>query len=102
MKIQIKTSSYNSRRYGRPYVAVVDFTKNPKGDCRWGDWVGHPGEDGILVIEAEPHDVVMKGQKDNRGRGYPPEYGMVEADGTIEWCENKADAYALSLALQKS
>lgn len=100
MKIQIKTESYNHRRFGRPYIATVDFSKNPKGDCTWGDWVGSPGEVGILVIEAQPNQVVMKGQKDFRARRPdPPEYGMVEDDGTVEWCENKAEAYALSMAL---
>ena len=101
MKIIINTDSYNERRYGRPYIAIVDFKTNPKGDCTWGDWVGHPGQSGILVIDANPHDIIMKGQKDNRGRGSAPEYGMVEEDGTIEWCDTKAKAYALSLALAK-
>lgn len=101
MKITINTDSYNHRRFGRPYIAVVDFKTNPKGNCSWGDWVGQQGDAGILVIEANPKDVIMKGQKDFRGRGSHPEYGMVEEDGSIEWCETKAEAYALALALEK-
>lgn len=96
MKIQIPTTSYNHRRYGRPYIAVVDFSTNPKGDCRWGDWVGLQGENGILVIEAEPGQIVMKGQKDHRKAGDPPEYGVVEESGSIQWLANKAAAYAIA------
>ncbi len=100
MKIEIATPAYNDRRYGRPYIATLDFSADPKGAAKFGDWVGNNGTAGTLVIEAEPGTVLMKGQKDFRNsRNSTPEYGVVEADGTVEWCENKVEAIALSRAL---
>lgn len=102
MKIEIATSAYNDRRYGRPYVATLDFSTDPKGTATFGDWVGNNGTAGMLVIEASAGQVVMKGQKDFRNsRNSIPEYGVVEKDGSIEWAENKVEAIALSRTLSE-
>lgn len=52
MEIQIETSSYNSRRYSKPWIAGVDFSSSPKGDFHFGDFVGDDRE-GLLVIQAD-------------------------------------------------
>ena len=90
MKIQINTRSYNDRRYGRPYIAKLDFADDPKGAPTWGQWVGQPGDEGILITDAEPGDILMQGQKDNRGRNSAPDYYVVLADGSLE---SKAEAF---------
>ncbi|OGC94289.1 MAG: hypothetical protein A2W25_16445 [candidate division Zixibacteria bacterium RBG_16_53_22] len=54
MNITIETRSYNDRRYGKPYIAVIDFT-DPKDTPTWGDWIGQPGSAGVLSIDALRH-----------------------------------------------
>jgi hypothetical protein len=94
VKVTIETSSYNDRRYGKPYIAVIDFSKNPKGDARWGDWVGQPGQPGLLVIEANQGDIIMRGQKDFRNsRHSAPDYYQVGEGGVLDGPITKADAY---------
>jgi hypothetical protein len=94
MKIEVNTASYNSRRYGKPWIAKVDFA-NPKGDFTWGVWVGDLGDSGILVINAEPGDIIARGQRDHRGNGTSVHYSQVQEDGTRLHLENKAAAYKL-------
>jgi hypothetical protein len=96
MKVQIETDSYNERRYGKPYIALVDFSKNPKGACQWGDWVGQVGCEGLLVIDANPGDVVMHGQKDNRGNDSECRYAIVTEGGSLTHV-TKPEAYKHSL-----
>lgn len=97
IKIEISTSSYNERRYGKPYLARMDFATDPKGAPQWGSWIGHPGEEGILMIDAAPGDVIMQGQRDGRkARNSAPDYGLVLADGSIQWLPSKAAAYRAS------
>jgi hypothetical protein len=91
--IERDTSGYNDRRYGKPYIAVVDLT-NKDASPRWGAWIGHPGEPGVLSIEANSGDVVMMGQKDFRKpRNSSPEYYAVRDDGSLSESMTKADAY---------
>ena len=92
MKIEIATASYNHRRYSKPYIATIDFS-DPRGVATWGQWVGSPGEKGILLIDAEPGDVLMTGQKDGRGRGSLPEYRQVTADGSRTGEMTRAEAF---------
>ena len=66
MKIERETDSYNDRRYGKPWIARVDFSANPQGEFTWGTWIGDPGDAGLLEIEAEIGDIVARGQKDFR------------------------------------
>ena len=99
IKIERKTSSYNQRRYSRPWIARVDFSKNPNGDFVWGDWVGDHsnGSDGMLVIEANPGDIIAKGQKDFRQpKNSAPDWYRVDETGTLTALEGKADAYRVS------
>ncbi len=99
-KIQIKTGSYNQRRYGKPWIAMVDFSKNPKGDFQWGDWVGDArnGEEGLLLLDVEEGDIVARGQKDFRKpRNSAPDYYQVR-DGKLVGLSGKAEAYQLTMA----
>lgn len=94
MKIEISTSSYNERRYGRPWIARVTFP-TAKGEFAFGEWVGQPGDPGLLVVDAEPGDIVARGQKDLRKpRNSAPDYYVVGETGELSGID-KADAYRL-------
>jgi hypothetical protein len=97
MKISIETGSYNERRYGKPYIAVLNSTDATVN--RWGTWIGTPGSEGILEIEAAPGDVIMKGQKDNRGNNGTPDYAIIREDGSREYM-SKAAAIKASREMQ--
>ncbi len=93
--ITVETGGYNERRYGKPYIAVVDFAGNPQGNVQWGDWLGTVGQGGMLAITAKDGDIVMTGQKDHRARRAEqsaPTYHVVD-DGKLIELGNKADAY---------
>ena len=104
MNIQIETESYNERRYGKPWIAKVDFSDNansgyfsnlfPTGNFAWGNWVGDPGSTGLLILDAEPGDVVARGQKDNRGRreNSAPRWAIVNEAGELVSC-TRVEAY---------
>lgn len=99
MRIEIETDSYNERRYGKPYIAVMDLLDR-KADPRWGAWIGQPGTEGLLEIEAAPGDIVMQGQKDLRKpRNSAPSYALVRVDGSLEW-GTKVAIYKLGRAVQ--
>jgi len=93
MKIERNTSSYNERRYSRPWIAKVDFSDS-KGNFIWGQWIGRQGEEGILIIDANSGDIIAMGQKDLRKpRNSAPDYYEVLSDGTLSSIESKAAAY---------
>ncbi|MFA5284434.1 MAG: hypothetical protein WC347_02445 [Smithellaceae bacterium] len=94
MKIEKQTGSYNDRRYSRPWIAKVDFSQNPNGEFLWGVWVGQPGEQGLLIIDAELGDIVASGQKDFRKpRNSAPDWYYVGEDGKLVDLDSKVDAY---------
>lgn len=100
MKITVKTSSYNQRRYSKPWIAVVDFSRNPKGDFSFGDWVGdhNNGSEGLLIIEASEGEIIARGQKDFRQpKNSAPDYYQVR-DGQPVYLKSKVEAYQLSMA----
>lgn len=84
MKIQIETGIYNERRYGKPWIAKVEFVGG-KSEFKFGAWIGSHGSSGILEIQAEPGDVIARGQKDNRGnpRNSAPDYYIIDVDGVL-------------------
>lgn len=93
MKLQIETSSYNERRYGKPWIAKVDFVTDKKGAFHFGDWIGATGSSGLLELDCEPGDVVARGQKDTRKPvNSTPDYYIVQEDGSLDWVK-KVDAY---------
>ena len=94
MLIERNTSSYNNRRYSRPWIARVDFSIDPKGVFNWGVWIGSQGEAGILQIEANPGDIIASGQKDFRKpRNSSPDWWQVGPSSELEPIETKAAAY---------
>lgn len=93
MKIGMDTSAYNEKRYGKPWIARVTF-ESAKGDFHFGEWVGQEGREGVLVIEAEPGDVIATGQKDFRKPQHSaPTFYILQDDGSLgPWVEKK-EAY---------
>lgn len=96
--MEIKTHSYNQRRYGRPWIARVDFSQDPKGSFAWGSWIGDArnGSDGILIIDAPEGAIVAYGQKDFRQpQNSAPTWCRVRGD-QLAILSGKAEAYKLS------
>ena len=96
MEITVETSSYNERRYGKPWIAQVDFSQSTKGNFSWGDWTGdhYNGGAGILSIIVNPGDIVARGQKDFRKpRNSAPEFFIVSVEGELEFIGDKGAAY---------
>lgn len=94
MKISIETSSYNQRRYSKPWIALVDFT-DPQGTFKFGDWIGDAanGSSGLVKIDAEAGDIVARGQKDFRQpRNSSPDWYQVAADGSLTPLGGKVEA----------
>ena len=104
MEVRIETDKYNERRYGRPWIAKVDFSKSKKGEFHWGDWVGdhRNGGEGVLVIEANPGDIVAQGQKDRyKPRNSAPDFYAVKVDGSLSPLGDKGAAYKYFLEDKK-
>jgi hypothetical protein len=99
-KIEIKTGSYNQRRYSKPWIAIVDFSIDPRGEFKWGTWVGDhsTGSEGLLVIDANEGDIIAMGQKDFRQpRNSAPTYYQVR-DGKLVELASRAEAYKIATA----
>ena len=95
MTITKETSCYNQRRYGKPWIATVDFS-DPKGKFNFGDWTGdhYNGGAGMLTISANVGDIVAAGQKDYRNTKYSaPDFYIVTVDGKLESIGDKGAAY---------
>lgn len=100
-ELTIETKAYNSRRYGKPWIAKVDFSKSAKGDYDFGDWTGdqYNGGEGVLSIEASAGDIIATGQKDNRQpRKSAPDFYVVSANGDLDAIGDKGAAYKFFLA----
>ena len=82
----IDTTSYNERRYGKPYIAQCDNLGKP---IRWGEWVGTEGYEGELHIDLQTNCIIMKGQKDHRGNKSRPVFATYIDGELSEWSENK-------------
>ena len=77
-----KTPSYNDRRYGKPWMAII--TTSMTKDFTFLDWDGRPGYAGEFSFSAEPGTLLAYGQKDIRkGRGGVDGYQMCMPDGTL-------------------
>jgi hypothetical protein len=80
VKLSIETPAYNERRYGRPWIAKVDFSNTPQGEFLWGEWIGDAGYPGLLEIKVEVGDIIAKGQKDHRSASVKPADYFVVTD----------------------
>lgn len=90
--MQIETESYNERRYGKPWIAIVTFESASKPNFSFGDWVGEIGYQGVLEIEANEGDIVARGQKDHRKpRNSAADYYIMESGELIR--VSKKEAY---------
>lgn len=101
-RIEIKTHSYNQRRYSKPWIAIVDFSSNPSGEYKWGTWIGNhnTGSEGLLVAEASEGDIIAKGQKDFRQpKNNIPTYYQVKNSKLVKLA-SKVDAYKLAIPNQ--
>jgi hypothetical protein len=99
-KIEITTGSYNQRRYSKPWIAKVDFSVDPRGEFKWGTWVGDhsSGSEGVLIIDAEEGDIIAQGQKDFRqSKNSTPSYYKV-VNGKLVDVASRAVAYKLATA----
>lgn len=81
------TGSYNHRRYGKPWIAVVSYENPGNPTYQFGDYIGDStGGCGERSVECKAGDVLAKGQKDVRnGRGGASDFGVVDADGSVRW-----------------
>lgn len=81
MRYTYIVGSYNTRRFGKPWIARVvtwDVGKNPVLDF------GAAIDDHEAEIEAEPGSVIRYGQKDHRNpRGTTNEWAIAMPDGTL-------------------
>lgn len=80
MRVTFEVGGYNSRRYGRPWIARV--TAWPIGKQPTLEFGGNVGPH-LAEIDAEPGQVVRFGQRDHRGRHSQADWGIVQADGSI-------------------
>lgn len=93
MVLTITTTSYNQRRYGRPWIARVDFSGNAES-FDFGRSIGQHGEPHTLEINVNPGDIVARGQKDHRQpRNSAPDWFVVNSDGTLTPLASKSAAY---------
>ena len=66
MQVKIEYGSYNSRRYSRPWGAVITFAgAKPQYNFKAASYLGDD-DGGNVVITCEPGDIVATGQKDGR------------------------------------
>jgi hypothetical protein len=83
MRVTREFGSYNSRRYGRPWIAkVVAWEVGKQPVLSWGSNIDAHN----VEIEAEAGDIVRWGQRDNRGNNTEARWGLVQGDATIEEC----------------
>lgn len=78
MRTTFEVGSYNTRRYGKPWIAKVtkwDVGKHP--EIEFGVSVdAHQAE-----IDAEPGQIIRYGQKDHRGNGTMNNWAILLQDG---------------------
>ena len=88
MRISIKYHSYNHRRYGKPWIAII--TAWPVGgrpEIRWGRFLSDPGDEGEVEIDAQPGDIVRSGQKDYRGNKTSNDWYIVDNNCELNYSD---------------
>ncbi len=85
MRITQLVKPYNSRRYGKPWIArVTAWPVGSKPAIEWGSYLGNEAG-GELEVTAEVGDVLRSGQKDYAYVGGTiNRYYIVHADGILE------------------
>jgi hypothetical protein len=83
MRITQSFGSYNSRRYGRPWISkIISWPVGDKAEVAWGSYLGNDNG-GEVEIEANPGDIIRTGQKDGRGNGTSADWYIVSLDGSL-------------------
>lgn len=83
MRVSQKFSSYNQRRYGRPWIAkITSWPVGGKPEVAWGSYLGDD-DGGEVEVDAMPGDIVRTGQKDHRGGNTDASWYIVQADGSL-------------------
>lgn len=100
MNVEIETSEYEVKDYGKPWGAKINFAKSPREmfdftDCEWiGDArVGSKGINRIKNVKDE--DIVAIGQKAkpySYGKTKTTKFYRVQIDGTLDYLGDKGDA----------
>jgi hypothetical protein len=86
MRVTLTHAAYNTRRYGRPWMAkVVDWPIGKQPALEFGGLIGLTTE-----IEASPGAIVRWGQRDTRGNNTTSHWGIVDADGDVTWSTPEA------------
>lgn len=98
MTYQNHTSSYNEKRYGKPWVGILQGKMLTK-DYVFVPWDGIPGHVGIHEFEAEPGQIIAYGQKDHRkNRGGIDGYMICLPDGSLAELRGAMEYRNLSFA----
>ena len=84
----IKTTSYNHRRYSKPYLAEIGSDGKVK---TWFDWIGSQGDEGEFRIKFQ-NGVLMKGKKDYRSSKQTPLFLVVKNSEIILETYSKIEA----------
>ena len=92
---EAETSSYNDRRYGKPWCAKVTGVDGGKLVYEWGDSTASHGSSGLLRVPCRPGDIVAWGQKDLRRPSSSEHHVLLmEPDGRMSPI-SRTDAYML-------
>lgn len=84
MRVEIEYGGYNSRRYGKPWGAVVKFEgAKMVYDFEAGTFLGDSVKGGKVYIECQPGDIIATGQRDHRGGNTENNLYIVQEDGTM-------------------
>jgi len=83
MRVAIKYSPYNGRRYGKPWIGIISgWPVGGKPELEWGGYVGDAGG-GEAEVDAAVGDVSRSGQKDQRGTRSLSSWHIVGSDGEL-------------------
>jgi hypothetical protein len=84
IRVTVDFSSYNARRYSRPWIAVItSWPVGGKAEMTFGSYLGSD-RGGTCEIMAYPDDIIRYGQRDGRGNGGTSEWAVVKDGGTLE------------------
>jgi hypothetical protein len=83
MEITITYSSYNRRRYSKPWIGkVVDWPAGGYAKLEFGAYYG-TDNGGDVAITAQSGDIIRHGQKDYRGNNTSKNYYLVLSNGSL-------------------